>query len=149
MKKGSKNTTPTVTLRGNASFVYRVLYLIKTAGKLETKIALILGMVYGTICPIASYIIFHHSIETTTGAVRAGLVIAGLAGILISLSNVSALMSELTKSQNLGWCYAILLEGTAMIMRGDKISQTIGLLALITVVLANLLKTAYNSLLRE
>ena len=80
--------------------------------------------------------------------VKYGLLVAGIAGVLISLNNVSSLMRELTKSQQLGWCYAVLLEGTAMIMRGDKVSTVIGILALITVVGANLMKTAYNALLK-
>lgn len=147
MKKVAKKSE-TLSLRSGASFVYKVLYLIRTGGRMETKISLILGMSYGSLPPITSYVIFHHSIESTTGPVRYGLMVAGIAGILISLSNVSALMRELTKSQKLGWCYAILLEGTAMIMRGDRVSMVIGILALITVVGANLMKTAYNALLK-
>ena len=147
MKNKSKKSSP-VVLKGNASFVHRVLYLIKTCGKVETKIALSFGLIYGTICPITAYIIFHHALRTTGGLVKTSLVIVGLAGVLISLSNVSALMTELTKSEKLGWCYAILLEGTAMIMGGSPTSQVIGIIALMAVILANLLKTSYNALLK-
>lgn len=143
-----KPTVTTITLKHNASFVHGVMYLLRTFAKMDTKIAVILGIVYGSICPIAAYVIFHHAVYHTAGLEKWALVLVGLAGVVISLSNVSALMRELTKSRNIGICYAILLEGTAMIMRGDRISQIIGLLALLTVVLANLLKTAYNSLLK-
>ena len=130
------------------SFVNRVQYLILTRKKMETMIGLIIGFFTGSIPPIGSYIVFHILIHQLTGGRLVAAVLAGVASLIISLLNVSRMMTELTKSQVQGWCYAILLESLAMFVTGPSWVSVFTLTALAVVIMANWVKMAHNSLLR-
>lgn len=130
------------------SSVDKIIYLLKTTRTTETRVALVIGLLTGPLCPAATYLIFHQVIYITAGIPRALAVVVGLASGLISLINVSSYMEELTKSKVQGRAYAVLLEGLAMVLSGSDLITVFSLIALAVVCAVNGLKMAYNSLLK-
>lgn len=146
--KESKEATK-LSMMKDASFVRMVQFLIVDPNRLRNFIALISGFSLAGIYPIASFIIFHHTIWLNIPIYQKGILgMIGIAGIAASINNVYKLICHMTKTVGMmPFCAALLLEGTAMAMSGDAISSAVGIFALFAIIYVNTVKMTYNALI--
>lgn len=145
-KATAKKSRPSV--RKDHSFVDKIVWFIATKRETETQVGLIMGAIFGALCPVVSYYIFHYSIAGKTGWEKAGLILAGLAGCVISIINIYKLMLELTKNKLQAASYAVLFEVAAMLLHGTQVANALSLMILSVIIFANWVKMAHEAQIR-